>query len=267
MTDKAKVPIPVIILILLLAASLSLAGVVFNSLQRERAKSLVLQEELSNAKEMQKTLEAKLEESKRIVQGLESKLKDNIAQVDSLNKELRQERAQKEETVSVLQQLKTDLEQQKALRSDLEEKLTQAQTDVKKMQSQLSALESKKTELETKIKELEETKTKQSEAKSGGVELGTIVVTPEGEKSAASVSAELEGKILVVNKDYNFVVINLGSKDGINIANEFSVYHDTKYIGDVKVEKVHESMAAADFISADMKGKISEGDKVVRKSK
>ncbi len=260
MADKAKVPIPVIILIVLLVASLSLAGVVFNSLQRERVKSLALQEELNNAKEMQETLEAKLEESKRLIQGLESKLKDNIAQVDSLNKELRQEKAQKEEAVSVLQQLKTDLEQQKALRSDLEGKLTQAQADVKKMESQLSALESKKTELETKIKGLEA-------AKTDGVELGTIVVTPEGEKSAASASAELEGKILVVNKDYNFAVINLGSKDGIDIADEFAVYHDTKYIGDVKVEKVHDSMAAADFISADMKGKISEGDRVVRKNK
>lgn len=260
MTDKAKVPIPVIILIVLLVASLSLAGVVFNSLQRERSKSLALQEELSEAKEIQETLEAKLEESKRLIQGLESKLKDNIAQVDSLNKELQQERAQKEEAVSVLQQLKTDLEQQKALRSDLEGKLIQAQADVKKMESELSALESKKAELETEIKGLEA-------AKTGGVELGTIVVTPEGEESAASASAELEGKILVVNKDYNFAVINLGSKDGIDIADEFAVYHDTKYIGDVKVEKVHDSMAAADFISADMKGKISEGDRVVRKNK
>lgn len=256
MADKIKIPKPIIILIILLVASLSLAGIVFSSLQKERAKSAALQEELNNAKEMQETLEAKLDGSRRLIQGLESKLKDNVAQIDSLSRELRQERAQKEEAVSVLQQLKTDLEQQKTLRSDLEGKLSQTQSDVKKMQSQLSALESKKAELETKIKELQ--------AKSEGVELGTIVVTPEGEKSA---SVQLEGKILVVNKDYNFVVINLGSKEGIDIADEFAVYRDSKYIGDVKVEKVHDSMAAADFISADMKGKISEGDRVVRKNK
>lgn len=277
MADKVKAPVSVIILIVLLVVSLCLAGVIFNSLQRERTKSLALQEELNNTKEIQKMLESKLEEAKRVVQGLESKLKDNIVQIDSLNKELRQERAQKEEALSGLQQLKGDLEQQKTLRSDLEKKFTQTQTDVKKMQSQLNALESKKTELETKIKELE--------GKSGGVELGTIVVNPEvlgtspkkapaspaakkqTEKSAASVSAELEGKILVVNKDYNFAVINLGSKDGIGIGNEFSVYHDNKYIGDVKVEKLHDSMAAADFISPNMKDKIIEGDRVVRKSK
>lgn len=277
MADKAKAPTPVVILIVLLVVSLCLAGVIFNSLQRERAKSLALQEELNNTKEIQKVLESKLEEAKRMIQRLESKLKDNLAQIDSLNRELQQERVQKEEALSGLQQLKIDLEQQKTLRSDLETKFTQAQTDVKKIQSQLSTLEFKKTELETKIKELEE--------KSEGVELGTIVVNPEvlgtppkqapaspaakkqTQKSTTSVSAGLEGKILVVNKDYNFAVINLGNKDGIDVGNVFSVYHDNKYMGDVKIEKVHDSMSAADFVSPDMKDKISEGDRVVRKSK
>jgi len=69
----------------------------------------------------------------------------------------------------------------------------------------------------------------------------------------------------VVNKDYNFVVINLGLQQGIKINDLFSVYHKEKYIGDIKVEKLHESMAAAGFVSAQIKDKISEGDKVVLK--
>ncbi len=74
-----------------------------------------------------------------------------------------------------------------------------------------------------------------------------------------------DGKVLVVNRDYNFVVINLGSKDGVGIGNEFSIYRNDKYIGVVKVEKVHDSMAAAGFGPNDLKDKINEGDKVVRK--
>ena len=47
----------------------------------------------------------------------------------------------------------------------------------------------------------------------------------------------------------------------------FPIYHNNQYVGDVKVEKVHDAMSAAGFVSADIKDKISEGDKVVPKSK
>ena len=149
-------------------------------------------------------------------------------------------------------------------------------------------LEGKKAELEVKIKELEQ--------KTQGIELGTIVVGPEAEvtapvaapelkapesaksakpeaakKSAAKKTSEpvggMEGKILVVNRDYNFAVINLGEKDGVAIGNVFSVYHNNKYLGDATVEKVHDSMSAAGFTSADMRKKVTEGDKVIRKNK
>ena len=161
------------------------------------------------------------------------------------------------------------------------------------MQAQLKDLESRKNELEAKIKDLEE---KASQAQSQGVELGKIVVSPEATAGAAAVVpaakaaarqkqakkaaaptavpiattagvSGLEGKVLVINRDYSFVVINLGSKDGVNVGDVFSIYHNNKYIGDVKVEKVHDSMAAAGFVSSDIKDKINEGDQVVSKTK
>ena len=77
----------------------------------------------------------------------------------------------------------------------------------------------------------------------------------------------MEGKVLVVNKEYNFAVISLGSKDGVAVGNTFLVYHDNKSIGEIKVEKLHDSMAAAGFVSQDVKDKIGEGDRVVLKTK
>jgi len=61
-------------------------------------------------------------------------------------------------------------------------------------------------------------------------------------------------------------VINLGSKDGVNIGDIFSVYRGNKYIGDIKVEKIHDSMSAAELVSSDIKNKIKEGDKVLEKT-
>jgi len=60
-------------------------------------------------------------------------------------------------------------------------------------------------------------------------------------------------------------VINLGSKDGVALDDVFYVYHSNKYIGDIKLEKIHDSMAAAGFVSANIKNKIAEGDRVVKK--
>lgn len=285
MKEKAKVPVVLIIVILIAILSFGAAGMLFLSLQQETAKSAALQEELKSNKEMQKMLEGKIDEAKKTVQGLEAKLKDNLSQIESLSKELQAERAQKEEALSQVQSLKTDLRQQQSLRSDLEGKFINAQQQLKNMDVQLSSLEGKKAELEVKLKELEE--------KSQGVELGTIVVAPEvppaaavekpapSKKEPAKKAAKpekkqkvepaalsgAEGKVLVVNKDYNFVVISLGSKDGINMGDTFAIYHNNKYLGDAKIEKVHDSMSAAGLVSESLKSKVAEGDKAIRKEK
>ena len=99
------------------------------------------------------------------------------------------------------------------------------------------------------------------------------VVQEEKEKDEKEIDNQevsvpgLEGKVLKINRDYNFVVINLGSKDGIREGEIFSTYHNNKYIGNVKVETLHETSAAAGFLSNDIKNNISEGDKVVQKIK
>jgi hypothetical protein len=142
-------------------------------------------------------------------------------------------------------------------------------------------LDAKKTLLESKVKDLE--------AKTQEIELGKIVVSPEPEpitppapvkktakapvktvkasavKKPAAKTATLEGQVLVVNKEYSFAVINLGNKSGVQVNQVFSVYHNNRFIGDMKVEKVHDSMAAAGFLTSGLKFKINEGDKVVQK--
>jgi len=138
---------------------------------------------------------------------------------------------------------------------------------------------SKKAELETKIKELEE--------KAKPVELGKIVVTPETAAAPAQnqnviepleavqtvqeqkintvTAGKAEGKVLVVNKEFSFLVINLGSKDGVKEGDEFEVYHNDTNLGVTKVEKVHDYMSSLGFASAAIKDQASVGDKVVKK--
>ncbi len=288
MADKAKTI--TLILVLVIVVSLGLAGMSLLSLQKEQAKSASLQEELGEVKVRLKSTEAELEKSKKNSLALETKLKESADQVDGLTKQLSEEKSAKEEALALAGQVKADLEQQKKLRSDLETKLSQSLAETNKYQGQLSVLESKKSELEQKIKGLEE-------KDNSGVELGKIVVAadahpgqemvpvsvakttagvkkteqkaePKKDKKdlkAAAVFPRLEGKVLVVNREYNFAVINIGSKDGVKVDDVFSVLQNNNSIGDVKVEKVHETMAAAGFTDDKMKDKVKEGDKVISK--
>ncbi len=281
-----------IVLTGLVIIALAVAGGGFYLFQKEHAKNLDLQVQMDDINARLKVTEISLEDSKKKISDLQLKLQEGKVQVESLSSELQQEKSGRQEALAKLEQMQADLDEQKASRADLENKLNQAQDDGRKTQEQLNQLDMQKKTLEGKINDLE--------AKTRDIELGKIVVssTPETQavqpepakkgkkakatkakatktkarpvvvtasKSAAPAAAS-EGKVLVVNKDYNFAVISMGSKDGITVGNEFSIYHNGAYVGDVKVEKVHDSMSAAGFVTAD-KTKISEGDRVVAKAK
>lgn len=260
-------------------------AVIYGALQlitKEKERNLVLQEELNDVKAKQKITELKLEESKVKITDLETGVQNAQIQIDSLSSLLDQEKKAKAEAMAQIEELKNSLEEQKELRERIEESMKRAQSEVEKLQAQVREFDSRKGDLETRISELEN--------KSKDVELGTIVVGsdkkqaapasagtepkpgassggPETTAAAPAVSTTLEGRLLVVNRDYNFVVINIGSKDGVSVGQIFSVYSGDKEAGEIKVEKVHDSMSAAGFLTPGMRDKVKEGDKIVPKNK
>lgn len=285
MYRKGKIILPV--LIVLIVISSAFAAVSFYLYQKEHAQNIQLQEQISELNNRQRITEDKLGDSKKLASELELKLQESGAKVDSLIKEMIRKKAELTETSNKLEQFKADLEQQKSLRQDIESRLKTAQDEGRQIKEQIKIIQKQKSELEDKIKNME--------GSSSGVELGKVVVTGEpvvidntakgkvkavNEKiNAAALKAEktdkktqavsagiLEGKVMIVNKEFNFAVINLGSKDKVEVGQEFRVSRDGKYIGDLKVEKVHESMSAAGF-SAELKDLIKENDKITQKAK
>ena len=272
MNNRAKAA--TLILIVLIIIAFSLAAGIYYLLQNEKSRSASLQTELETTITKYKKSETDLVSANDKISSLTVEVREAQKRLDTLSKELLQEKTAKQDALSKVEQISADVEQLKASKSELENKLNMAQEDAKKIQNQLKELSTQKTDLEEKIKDLE--------AKTKGVELGKIVVNPEGasiepaqavtedaqpEQAAQKPLSGKEGKVLVINKDYNFAVINLGSKDDVEVGDVFVVYHNNKNIGEVKVEKVHESMAAAGFATAEMKEKAMEGDKVVQKGK
>jgi len=284
MHRKGSVILPVLIALFII--SLLAAAGVFYLYQKEHAQNIKLQAQVVELENLQRNTASKLDESKRLATDLALKLQEAKGKLDSLTGELAAEKSAHAETSNKLEQFRSDLSKQKSLRADLENQLNQVQDDGKKIKEQIKIMQQQKVALEEKIKNLE--------TGTGGVELGKVVVNSEpvangavltqskiadkknnaleakvskaAPSQAPSSAKGLEGKVMIVNKEFNFVVINLGSKDKINVGDEFLVSRAGKPLGDLKVEKVHEAMSAAGF-SAELKDLIKENDKVTQKIK
>jgi myosin heavy subunit len=277
------------ILIVLVIISLLAAGGVFYLYQKVYAQNVKLQGQITELENLQRDTAGKLDASKKLATDLELQLQEAKSKIDALGGELTAEKAAHTETTGQLEQLKADLDKQKSVREDLEKQLNQVQDEGKQTKEQIRIMQTQKMALEAKIKNLE--------TGEGGVELGTVTVNPESPKidsdnalnqfkitnkkdaavntkaaaavknqPAAALPKGLEGKVMIVNKEFNFVVINLGSKDKVSVGDEFAVSRAGKPVGDLKIEKVHEAMSAAGFAS-ELKDLIKENDLVIKKTK
>ncbi len=97
------------------------------------------------------------------------------------------------------------------------------------------------------------------------VELDPIVVNPDKMADENNASAVMSGRILSVDKDVEFVIVNLGSKDGVKVGDQLSVYHAKKMLGDIKITRVQAEMSAADLVSPLAINDINKNDQVVAK--
>ncbi|MBF0522139.1 MAG: hypothetical protein HQL24_03675 [Candidatus Omnitrophica bacterium] len=94
-----------------------------------------------------------------------------------------------------------------------------------------------------------------------GIELPAIVIESQQPKDVYNPIVQTpgyQGKVLSLNEDNNFVIVNIGESQGIKIGETLSVYHGADYIARVQVIQVRKDISAAD-IKEQMK-KIEVGD-------
>ncbi|MBI4388173.1 MAG: hypothetical protein HY582_03940 [Candidatus Omnitrophica bacterium] len=90
--------------------------------------------------------------------------------------------------------------------------------------------------------------------------------TSSGRTSVPTSGTSLQaGRVLLVNRKFNFVVINVGSKQGLKVGDIFMISNGTEKISKVEVEKLYDDFAAAKIV--DQFGEASllkEGNLVTR---
>ncbi len=128
--------------------------------------------------------------------------------------------------------------------SDATKKLTATNEELRE---ELADVRQEKRELERRIAE-------RTGEIPGSVNVGQVKITT---------GRRFSGRVLVVNHDHNFVVIDIGKIHGLEKGVVLIVHRGNKFIGKAQVMKVYEKMAAADLVVDWMQDdvKVSDGVK------
>jgi myosin heavy subunit len=188
-----------------------------------------------------------------------------------------------------------------AEKEQIASKLSGTQSELEKAKGQVTALGTDKTSLEAQVTQLsadlqaknQELEKKGAPGSSSPVEATsdqqaqlaeqqTLITKLQGDLDSArsqlsALTKEkqdrirqrmrngLEGRILAVNPAWNFVVLNLGDKNGVVSNAELLVKRGTQLIGKVRVTSVEPSTSIADIVanSVPQGATISPGDDVI----
>jgi hypothetical protein len=272
---KSGSPILVIFLLILAVFAISAAGFLYMEKEKEVAAKVDAEAHLEKLilekLEVEKNLKDTLFEKSQ----LEVDLEQGKVNYSILMTQYQQEQANNEKLMTkfsgkmeLIASLKSKLANEEKDNSLINEKLTKVSSEFDDVKTQLGQIRMAKEALENRIIDL-----KRKKELANSVELEKIVVNQD--TPAASVGqvqaqsqpftplpppAKLEGQVLVVNKEFAFVVVNIGEKDGIKNSQILTVFRGTQPLGKVQVERIYDTMSSAVILPDQTMKDIQEGD-------
>lgn len=247
---------------------LAMAGAAFAIVlqMQERDKRQAAERELHLARAENEDLKGRFQEAQQAKAAMEDEMgrakRDVLQSKDELAKALKaQETLQHavDDREQEILRLTKNLEQAQADAQQAQAKLQFERDDAKR---QIADLERTNSELEAKVTE--------ASSAQPTVELDKVLVTNDGAVPAgagvlpviASTQLASSGQIVVVNREYDFIVMNLGRNHGLSIGQEFQVVRGDDVLGRVKVEKIYDELSAAAILPDSKKDSFREGDAV-----
>ena len=125
--------------------------------------------------------------------------------------------------------------------TNLREEFTRINTSKRSLESEIEALQGQLHLANSTTKGIRE------------VDLGQIVV---------SAAPNLEGKVIAVNRPFQFVVIDLGNHHNLPVGAVLSIYRQNDFVGRIQVEEVRESVSACRILPEWSHQEIKENDLV-----
>jgi len=184
-----------------------------------------------------------------------AKIQENLSIIKGENVTLARQLKSLNNRKAVLERKLQDLQEGKTA---VEQRLEEMEVRLADRASQVGSLK-KDIDLIKKRQPVPVSNNKKPEVKET-VELPAIVVrslSSPGEKGKAD-QAGSSGKVLAVNSDSNFVVIDLGSSVGVKVGDTFTVYRDGKPVGSIEVIQARGNISACDIRRKDTALRIGD---------
>jgi chromosome segregation ATPase len=223
-------------------------------LQRDKSTSEI---ELNNLKREKTDLSRQLDYNKKLLDSIAQELvreRNDKSQIQNSYKTIHSENA-------ILSRQLASLNTRKV---NLERNLQELNEDKNVLKRRISEMESMLTDKLTQINGLkgriEGVKAGMPvEEKKESIELPAIVVKPQpGASGTEEASATLMGKVMAINKDNNFVIIDLGDEAGIKVGDALRVYRADKPIANIEAIQVRRNISACDIKKQGMPIKIGD---------
>ncbi|MBE2202985.1 MAG: hypothetical protein IAE94_01415 [Chthoniobacterales bacterium] len=226
------------------------------------------------------TAKGDLAASQQEVQQKTAALEQTKKDLTTANASLETATAEKTQALSQVDTLKADLDKNKAQVTDLTAQITAKTTEIadfdaklKEAQTKIESLSAGTTatptgtsaEDQAKIQELETLVTKyQADLNASRTQLEGLV-KEKNDRLALKMRNGLEGRVLAVNQAWNFVVLNLGDKNGVVGNAEMLVKRGNQLVGKVRVTSVEPSTSIADIVANTVPRGLSiqPGDNVI----
>jgi hypothetical protein len=139
------------------------------------------------------------------------------------------------------------------------------QSQVDDLRHQLEGAEKEKALLAEKLEDLQERAAQPKAAKSESKKRRDHETANTQRESASSHRAGVHGTVLAYNQAYNFVVLNLGARNGVEPNSEMLVLREGTLIGKIRISSVEPATAIGDIITNSLaRGvEVQPGDTVI----
>lgn len=270
-----KLTTPLVIFLLLLSiASLVLGSMLFSQREILKGRTQVLE---NVAAEIAKNIRydefrvadiKEYEKMKAPLKRLAVAADNQRVDLQNTKEELARTEEDLEQTKATLAQTRSDLQQARSQIANLQEEMAIKERELASARGRIDSLENEKVALQVEIDDLN-TRLVESEESMRDLQdelaaLEAVIARMEGELgNQQRIPKGLTGRVILVNPYWNFVILDIGSEEGLSEQSEMLIHRGEELVGKVRVTNVKEQLAVAEVITDWEREPVQEGDYVL----
>ncbi len=227
-----------------------------------------------------KTLRSAVADANAARDGAERRRADREKEIKARETAIAAEHAKMAESESRVASAEAELVKLQTEKSDLQSKLQANETEIANLQKQVEdvkpssanpgaatpqELQAQLDDARRQLEDAEREKTFLSEKLQSVQSRSSQLEEEKKRRVTGSSKVGVRGTVLAVNQSYNFVVLNLGGRQGVEPNSEMLVLRDGSFIGKIRISSVEPATAIGDIIPSTLaRGvQVQPGDTVI----